>query len=123
MSINTFFVPLYRKIARKPLEPRLQVHRGKRNMKWFFYIAESRQPDLLTTTLIKRFESYGGAEGYCKKAVDKWRKEGLLANLLYEVAEDVKVVGAHALDEKFKLKHVYRIFATPCFISVGDNEE
>lgn len=93
-------------------------------MKWFFYIGESSLPDLLTTTLIKRFESYGGAEGYCKKAVDKWRREGLSANLLYsEAAEDAKVVGAHALNEKFMLKHVYRIFATPCFISVGGNAE
>lgn len=89
-----------------------------------FYIAECRPTDLLTTTLIKRFESYGGAEGYCKNSVDKWRKEDLSANLLYsEVTEDANVVGAHALNEKFMLEHEYRIFATPCFISVGDNAE
>lgn len=93
-------------------------------MKMFFYIAECCLADTLTTTLIKRFESYGEAAGYCKKAVDEWLREGLSAHLFYsEAAEDAKVVGAHALNDKFMIEHVYRIFATPCYINVGDNDE
>ena len=92
-----------------------------------YYIAESSQKELFTTSLIKRFESYDEAVEFLKKAVAEWSDEGLNSFLTYdedvrhnpELLETAQVWGAEALDEEYYVKHHYMLFATPIFMGGG----
>ena len=88
---------------------------------FYYYIAEDfNKEDMgFANHLIKRCDTYEEAVEFCNSAVNKWREDGLVAELIFIDVNKTEVWGAHAYDKEFVVKHLYNIFATPMFMAGG----
>ena len=86
-------------------------------MKKFYYIASEDVTNLdFKFQIVKRCDSYEDAVSYLKGKAEEWANKGLNARLL---DVDGIIYGADAMDSEFAVKHMYKIFGSPCFMAGG----